>query len=201
MTRERIEDMREVVLPFVTKRLMETNYENLGESDAKEFAKDFNEILALAIKGLEQESTTKNDLEVASELEKNSKKLEKDFGELDCISRVESVRIASGYCHPSNIAKELAKLPSVTPQEPKEITWEDVKEYCEKRCLTIVTNQLFHELTHHQEPILDKIRAEIEKEADTSNRLQGISEIGLRKALKIIDKYKADRSVEDGNEM
>lgn len=55
MTRERIEDMREAVLPFVTKRLMETNYENLGESDAKEFTKDFNEILALAIKGLEQE--------------------------------------------------------------------------------------------------------------------------------------------------
>ena len=27
MTRERIEDMREVVLPFVKKRLLETNYE------------------------------------------------------------------------------------------------------------------------------------------------------------------------------
>ena len=71
MNRERIEDMREVVLPFVTKRLMETNYENLGESDAKEFAKDFDEILNLVIKALEQEpncseiptgSTTKNDL-------------------------------------------------------------------------------------------------------------------------------------------
>ncbi len=43
-----------------------------------------------------------------------------------------------------------------------------------------------------QEPILDKIRAEIEKEADTSNGLAGISEIGLRKALKIIDKHKAE---------
>lgn len=55
MTRERIEDMREIVLPFVKKRLLETNYENLGESDAEEFAREFNEILDLAIKALEQE--------------------------------------------------------------------------------------------------------------------------------------------------
>ena len=55
MTRERIEDMREVVLPFVKKRLLETNYEGLGESDAKEFEREFNEILNLAIKALEQE--------------------------------------------------------------------------------------------------------------------------------------------------
>lgn len=42
-----------------------------------------------------------------------------------------------------------------------------------------------------QEPILNKIRAEIEKEADISNRSSyGVSEIGLRKALKIIDKYR-----------
>ena len=58
MTRERIEDMREVVLPFVKKRLLETNYENLGESDAEEFAMEFNEILDLAIKALEQEPKT-----------------------------------------------------------------------------------------------------------------------------------------------
>lgn len=55
MTRERIEDFREIVLPFVKKRLLETNYEGLGESDAEMFAKDFNEILGLAIKALEQE--------------------------------------------------------------------------------------------------------------------------------------------------
>lgn len=56
MTRERIEDFREIVLPFVKKRLLETNYENLGESDAEMFAKDFDEILDLANKALEQES-------------------------------------------------------------------------------------------------------------------------------------------------
>ena len=61
--------------------------------------------------------------QLSSELEKNSKKLEKDFGELDCIPRAEAIRVASGYCHPSNVAKELAKLPSVTPQEPKTGHW------------------------------------------------------------------------------
>lgn len=55
MTRERIEDIREIVLPFVKKRLLETNYEGLGKSDAEEFSRDFNEILNLAIKALEQE--------------------------------------------------------------------------------------------------------------------------------------------------
>lgn len=58
MTRERIEDMREVVLPFVKKRLLETNYEGLGEDDANEFEREFNEILNLAIKALEQEPKT-----------------------------------------------------------------------------------------------------------------------------------------------
>lgn len=57
MTREHIEDFREIVLPFVKKRLLETNYENLGESDAEMFAKDFDEILNLAIKALDQEPT------------------------------------------------------------------------------------------------------------------------------------------------
>ena len=34
----------------------------------------------------------------------------------DLISRSEAIRIASGYCHWSNIPTELAKLPSVTPK-------------------------------------------------------------------------------------
>lgn len=55
MTRERIEDFREIVLPFLSRTLLKTNYENMGKSDAEEFEKDFNEILDLAIKALEQE--------------------------------------------------------------------------------------------------------------------------------------------------
>ena len=60
MTRECIEDFRKIVIPFVRKRLLEIDYENLGKSDAEEFTRDFNEILNLAIKALEQEPTTKN---------------------------------------------------------------------------------------------------------------------------------------------
>ena len=56
MTKERIEDMGEVILPFVVKRLLETNYEGMGESDAEEFTRDFNEILDLAKKGLAAEN-------------------------------------------------------------------------------------------------------------------------------------------------
>ena len=56
MTRERIKDFREIVLPFLKKYLLKVNYENLGKSDAEEFEKDFNEILDLSEKALDQES-------------------------------------------------------------------------------------------------------------------------------------------------
>lgn len=54
MTRERIKDFKEVVLPFFTNYFSKENYENLGKSDAEEFKKDFNEIIELADKALEQ---------------------------------------------------------------------------------------------------------------------------------------------------
>lgn len=47
-----------------------------------------------------------------------------DLG-VDAISRADAIRVASGYCHPSNVAKELAKLPSVAPQEPRWIPTSD----------------------------------------------------------------------------
>ena len=55
------------------------------------------------------EPTTKNDLGV------------------DAISRADAIRVASGYCHPANVAKELAKLPPATPQEPKWIPCSEKK--------------------------------------------------------------------------
>ena len=53
MTKERIEIIRQSLIPFVKKKLLEINYEGLGNSDAKEFEKDLNEVLDLAIKELE----------------------------------------------------------------------------------------------------------------------------------------------------
>jgi hypothetical protein len=44
----------------------------------------------------------------------------------DCISRQAAIRIASGYCHPANIAAELSKLPSAQP-EPKTGRCKDCK--------------------------------------------------------------------------
>ena len=35
----------------------------------------------------------------------------------DAISRSDAIRVASGYCHYTNIPKELAKLPSVSTEK------------------------------------------------------------------------------------
>lgn len=59
-------------------------------------------------------------LEVADALEQQSE---------NAISRAEAVRVASGYCHPSNIAKELAKLPSVQPKYNTSEWCHDCSEY------------------------------------------------------------------------
>lgn len=55
MTKERIEIVRQVLIPFVKKELLKINYEGLGKSDAEEFENDLNEILDLSIKALEQQ--------------------------------------------------------------------------------------------------------------------------------------------------
>lgn len=64
--------------------------------------------------------------------------------------------------------KDIMELPSVTPQEPREITLEDVKGYCKPRCLTIITNELLYELTH------PKIKA-LEQEPKTGHWEYGYS--------------------------
>lgn len=57
MTKEHIEIIRQTLIPFVKKELLKINYEGLGKSDAKEFEKDLNEILDLAIKALDQQTS------------------------------------------------------------------------------------------------------------------------------------------------
>ena len=51
---------------MLKKELLDINYEDLGKSDAKEFEKDLNEVLDLAIKALEQQPTTQ---EILSHIE------------------------------------------------------------------------------------------------------------------------------------
>lgn len=58
-------------------------------------------------------------------------------------------------------------------QEPREITLEDVKGYCKPRFLTIITNDLYHELTHskikalEQEPRWIPVSERLPKEFET----------------------------------
>ena len=56
----------------------------------------------------------------------DSKELSFTHKALDTISRKAAIEIASGFCHPANIAKELAKLPSAQPdlEEDEDIPME-----------------------------------------------------------------------------
>lgn len=165
MTRERIEDMREVVLPFVKKRLLEINYEGLGEADAEEFEKEFNAILDLAIKALEQEPTTKNDLgvDLISRVDLYNRIKGIDHYE-DCEgSEHDGSLITYNLCDWDEVLREIEDASSVTPQEP----------------------------------IIDKIRAEIEEHAKINQNLNTDRARALCWCLDVIDKYKAERSEEE----
>ena len=81
--------------------------------------------------------------QLSSGLDKNSKKLEKDFGELDCISRAEVIDIVENtatewlkgdvnFMYPSLI-KKIKGLSSVTPQERKG-QWLDTEFFKLKEC-------------------------------------------------------------------
>ena len=59
MTREKIEDAKEVVIPYIMEELRHYNVDGNGEADAEEARKDLEEIFSLAIKALEQEQTIK----------------------------------------------------------------------------------------------------------------------------------------------
>ena len=126
-----------------------------------------------------------NDLAVSSGLGKNSKKLEKDFGESDCISRADAldcVNIGISFC---DVYKKINDLPSVTPQEPMVIPIAEfkfdkdkLKELVDRAVLTVIpqepTDKIFTkaELDSMAKAInygwelrvnevIDKIRAEI----------------------------------------
>ena len=58
MTKELIENIRTIIVPYMAHDLRRINYENMGEIDAEQFKEDMNEILDLATKALEQEPKT-----------------------------------------------------------------------------------------------------------------------------------------------
>ena len=118
MTREYIENFREIVLPFVKKRLLEINYEGLGKSDAKMFAKDFDEILNLAIKGLDQEYC--EDVVRRAEVKKIAKEMYLEVAnmELDVNTISDCISYTSSKCR-EVLERKLQALSSVTTIRPK----------------------------------------------------------------------------------
>ena len=89
----------------------------LANIDRRVCDDELNEALDMAIKALEQEpvffppcqdcNTKMNEIRRAYD------KLQEPCG--NAIDRAEAIKVASGYCHPANVARELAKLPSVNP--------------------------------------------------------------------------------------
>ena len=59
--------------------------------------------------------------------------------ENDLISRQAAIYIASGYCHPANIAQELAKLPPAEPELPE---WAKKIEEYRKSAPSYIQNPL-----------------------------------------------------------
>ena len=155
----------------------------------------------------EGEPTTKNNL--SSELEKTRKKLEKDFGELDCISR-EQALVAIRNLYPGmprvdfngSLRKWVDKykpyiecddaikqLPSVTPQEP-------FKPMVEIDLYSVIKQKYI------EREVLEKIRAEIKQTTSRysiSRERGGMGQVEWSdnlikesEVLEIIDKYKAE---------
>ena len=109
------------------------------------------------------------DREVRKKLEKNSKKLEKNFGELDCISRADARSLICKIDikhHLSGMSRKAFKelyngideLPSVTPQEPrKSRDMEEIEEVincdadAEIKC-KIISNILTAKPHYFEEP-------------------------------------------------
>ena len=54
---------------------------------------------------------------------------------IDAISRSEAIRVASGYCHFTNIPDELAKLPSVNPKPCEDAISRRLLKYLGAECI------------------------------------------------------------------
>ena len=176
------EQVGEVVRALTYEPTTKNNLEH-HKQNIKAYAHDFGVSEEQAEKELRV--TTKND---SSELEKNSKKLEKDFGELDCISRADAIQAMqdkakklknedtiNGLCGAVAILYEMS---SVTPQEPidKKFTKADID------AIVKAINEGW-ELRVNE--ILGKIRAEIIE-------LRSRQNVGVLECLDIIDKYRAE---------
>lgn len=112
---------------------------------------------------------------LSSELEKNSKKLEKDFGESDCISRTRAIE----------------RLKLNLPISQGADNSRDRHRYMQ----ALADIQAIREMPSvtPQEPILDKIRAEIEARlCDVVSDYTDGYRTAIQGVLAILDKYKGE---------
>ena len=126
--KEKIYFFRHYVMPVASSWLANDTYGSVGEQDRGDFEKDFNEILDLAQSALEDDTL------------------------FDAISREKAIGVINDGRLTKLIDADVAidsikRLPHVKP----EITQDQLEEYCKKRCLTVITNDLFHKLTSGSE--------------------------------------------------
>ena len=76
----------------------------------------------------------------------------------DLISRAEAIRIASGYCHPANIVKELEKLPSAQPERLTDDDFETIRIHLNAYKETLCNQQRWEEAEEYQR-IIDRFMA------------------------------------------
>lgn len=146
MTKEHIEIIRQSLIPFVKKELLEINNDGLGESYAKEFEKDLNEVLDLAIKALEQEPCE------------------------DCVSRAEAIKeLKESAEHHANDTREevllrrdrdiIRALPPVTPTQciaAVRFSKDDLREVCNERIEIECTHGTCKDCTNYVVGALDE---------------------------------------------
>lgn len=76
----------------------------------------------------------------------------------DTISRKAAIEIASGFCHPANIAKELAKLPSAQPQRLTDDDFETIRIHLNAHKEKLCNQHRWEEADEYQR-IIDRFMA------------------------------------------
>ena len=145
---------------------------------------------------LESISTTKNDIGVDCISRAEAIKcLECDFD----ITGKENMKTVVNYINSAH--DKIVNLPSVTPQEPQTFKWcTDCREYDqEKHCChrwSKVIRDTVEEIEQEQEPILDRVKAEILDNAfsvvNPKNTYEYINVLDLDSIEKILDRHKAE---------
>ena len=145
----------------------------LSNQVASKYCRKKYEAIDIAIKALEQEPTTKNDLGVdCIDRQATLDAIIKRLGIKNETYLLEAERV---------IYQQILAMPSVTPQEP----------FINKPCVSSGVCE------HDKQKVLDKIRAEIEKWHEEGTNW---SDIRLMNIEDILDKYKAESKPQESED-